>query len=177
MKKKLQGPALAKALQRVRMVIFDFDGVMTDNRVWVSQDGTEIVACNRSDGLGVGFLRKLGIPMAIVSTEQNPVVHRRAEKLKIECFAPCEDKLVQTTELLKRHGLKLEDAAFIGNDVNDLEILKRVGLPVVVQDAYQEVKRVASLVLKQKGGHGAVREFCDLLLASQSKPVRTRKTK
>lgn len=167
---KLTGASLKRALSKIRIVFFDFDGVMTDNRVWVSQDGSESVACNRSDGLGIGFVRRLGIPMFIVSTETNPVVHRRAAKLKMECFAPCDDKIGQVNAILKKHGLELKDAAFVGNDVNDLESLINVGFAAVVGDAYPEVKRVAHLVLKRNGGHGAVREFCDLLVNAQ-KPL------
>lgn len=157
---------LAK-LNATKFVAFDFDGVLTDNRVFVFEDGKEAVVCSRGDGWGIKMMREYGIPMAIISTEVNPVVTARAKKLKIPCTQSCEDKVQALESFLSALNLSLEDAAFVGNDLNDLPLLNRVGLAVAVGDAVDEVKQAADIVLSKNGGFGAVREFCDLFLKSK----------
>ncbi|MGH7489906.1 MAG: KdsC family phosphatase [bacterium] len=155
------------SLDTIELVVLDFDGVLTDNGVWVSQDGTESVRCDRSDGLGIAALGHAGIPVIVLSTETNPVVAARCQKLGIPCMQGASDKGSTLRDLLAERGLDAEHVAYIGNDVNDLGCLELVGLPVAVADAYPEVLKVATLVLSRPGGHGAVREFCDLLLAAR----------
>ena len=150
--------ALVRSLQAV---VFDFDGVFTDNRVWVFEDGREAVACDRADGIGLSRLRTLGLKMTILSTETNPVVSRRAEKLKIPCLQGVADKVAALKIYAAENRLDLKRVAFVGNDVNDLDGLRLVGLAVAPEDAYPEVKARARWILKRKGGMGAVREFCD----------------
>jgi len=164
-----------QALKNVKIVIFDFDGVFTNNQVIVSQKGDESVLCNRSDGLGLDMLRRFGIEMVIISTEKNPVVRMRADKLKIKCYYDCPDKLALLKEVLLEKKISLAKTAYVGNDINDLSCLEAVGLPVVVADAYPAVKKAAKIILKKKGGHGAVREFCEILSASQIKRSRNEK--
>lgn len=151
-------PAIVKAL------FLDFDGVMTDNRVWTDQDGREIVAANRGDGLGIQLLKKAGVPVIVISKERNPVVAARCKKLGIPYRQGIDDK----TDVLKREQAKLGVAAaetiFVGNDLNDLPVFPLVGWGVAVADAEAEVLRQADFVLSKKGGHGAVREICDLIL-------------
>lgn len=147
----------------LKLIVFDFDGVFTDNRVIVSDTGAESVICNRGDGMGLSKLRSIGMDMMVLSTEVVPIVQFRAKKLKIDCIHGCEDKLSQLKEIVQRKGISLENVAFVGNDINDLDCLKAVGFPVCVSDAYPEVKKVCSLVLERKGGDAAVREFCDLV--------------
>ncbi len=159
--------ALRRALAALRLVVFDFDGVMTDNRVLVMQDGTEGVLCNRSDGLGVGMLREAGVPMLILSKEENPVVSARARKLKLECLQGIDDKLTTLTGLLRERGIGPGEVAYVGNDINDLACMGYVGVPIAVADAYPPVLRVARLVTTRPGGHGAVREVCDWILAAR----------
>jgi YrbI family 3-deoxy-D-manno-octulosonate 8-phosphate phosphatase len=154
-------PSLTATLRALRGIAFDFDGVMTDNRVWVSEDGREMVACNRSDGLGLDRLRALGLKLIVLSKERNPVCQRRAEKLKLECENGLDDKVPRLRAFAERHGLTLDQIAYVGNDINDIPCLKVVGLPVVVADAWPEVRRQARLRLTRPGGHGAVREFSD----------------
>lgn len=158
---------MSDVLKNIRFVVFDFDGVFTDNRVIVSEDGKESVVCNRSDGLGLQMLRELGIGMCIVSTETNPVVAARARKLKLECVHGCEDKRAAMLAILKGKGVAPENTAYVGNDINDLGCLDAVGLPVAVADAYPEALARAKVVLNRKGGDGAVREFCGLLAEAQ----------
>ena len=146
----------------IRLVAFDFDGVFTDNMVYVFEDGREAVRCFRSDGIGLHKLKKLGIETVIISTEANPVVSARAHKLKIRCIQDCQDKRAVIEDLVHDQGIGLGEVAFVGNDVNDLSCLECVGLPIVVQDAHQDVVPFARYQTKNPGGRGAVREVCDL---------------
>jgi 3-deoxy-D-manno-octulosonate 8-phosphate phosphatase (KDO 8-P phosphatase) len=156
-------PELATDIKAVRLVVFDFDGVFTDNHVYVAQDGTEMVRCWRGDGLGLHALKRLGIRTAIISTETNPVVAARSRKLEIECTHGCNDKLAALDELRARYGLERSQIAFVGNDVNDRVCLEAVRLPIVVSDAHEDVLGLARYRTRAEGGRGAVREVCDLI--------------
>jgi 3-deoxy-D-manno-octulosonate 8-phosphate phosphatase (KDO 8-P phosphatase) len=149
---------LEPLLGRVRFAIFDFDGVFTDNRVWVNERGEEMLAFTRSDGLGLRRLDEVGVGYLIVSTEPNPIVGARAEKLRVDCVQGVDDKLAVLRESV---DVPLESVAYVGNDVNDADCLRAVGLPVVPADAWPEVKPLARWVLSRRGGAGCVREFCD----------------
>ena len=149
-------------ISRIRLIAFDFDGVFTDNMVYVLQDGSEAVKCYRSDGLGLQKLKSLGIESLIISTEANPVVSARARKWKMRCVQNCQDKRAVLEDTAREIGITLNEVAFVGNDINDLPCLEIVGLPIVVQDAYQEVAQIALFQTIRPGGHGAVREVCDL---------------
>ena len=155
-------------LSKIRAIAFDFDGVFTDNRVYVMQNGEEAVACDRSDGMGVSMLRDAGVPMVIISTETNPVVSVRGSKLQVEVLQGIDDKLSALRNWTSSKNLDLSEVAFIGNDINDVECLREVGLGVVVADAYQVAVEAADMGLTKNGGHGAVREFADLLLATRA---------
>ena len=149
-------------LAKIRLVAFDFDGVFTDNMVYVLEDGTEAVRCFRSDGLGLQKLKKLGIETVIISTEANPVVSTRAHKLKIRCIQNCQDKRAVLEDIAREQGISLAEVSFVGNDINDLSCLECVALPIVVQDAHRDVVPAALYQTRRPGGHGAVREICDL---------------
>jgi N-acylneuraminate cytidylyltransferase len=149
-------------------VVFDFDGVMSDNRVLVMQDGTEGAICNRSDGLGIGMLKAAGMPMLVLSKEQNPVVGARCRKLGLECHQGIDDKLTRLREILGERALAMRDVAYVGNDINDLACMREVGMPIAVADAYPQVLAVAKMVTAKAGGHGAVREVCEALLAAMA---------
>ena len=150
---------------RVGLVVFDFDGVMTDNTVGVDDRGGETVRCNRGDGWGIARLRDADVPMMILSTEENAVVAARCGKLKLPCVQGCGDKAGTLAALLAEKGIDAAEVVYVGNDVNDLDCLRMVGMPVAVADAHPEVLAACKLVLTKRGGRGAVREFCDLLLA------------
>jgi 3-deoxy-D-manno-octulosonate 8-phosphate phosphatase (KDO 8-P phosphatase) len=154
--------AFPELVRRIRLVVFDFDGVFTDNMVYVFQDGSEAVRCSRSDGLGLEKLRALGLQLAIISTETNPVVSARARKLKLRCVQGCSDKRTALDELVREMGIPFAEVAFVGNDINDLSCLTSVGLPIVVQDAHREVIPYGRYRTAAPGGRGAVREVCDL---------------
>jgi N-acylneuraminate cytidylyltransferase len=149
-------------------LILDFDGVLTDNLVWTDQRGREMVRCNRSDGLGLARLREAGIPVLVVSKEQNPVVTARCKKLNVTCIQGVDDKVAAVRDWARSRGCDLQSLVFVGNDANDVDCLRSVGLGVAVADAWPEAKRAARFVLTRRGGDGAVREICDLLLATMS---------
>lgn len=148
-------------------IVFDFDGVMTDNRVLVDQEAREAVFCNRSDGLGIGMLKARGVPMLVLSKEPNPVVAARCKKLGLECLQGVDDKAPVLAAWLAERGYNPARTIYVGNDLNDLGCLKLVGLPVAVADAYPQAKEAARLILTKPGGNGAVRELCDRVLDAQ----------
>lgn len=145
-------------------IIFDFDGVFTDNFVYVSEDGIEHVRCSRLDGLGLYRIRSLGLPMVVMSTEKNPVVRKRCSKLEIECFDGLDDKVQAAVEWSKKNNLDLSKAVFVGNDINDIPLLSSVGFPVGVADCSVEIIPYIQYQLTKRGGDGAVRELCDIVL-------------
>ena len=149
----------------LELVVFDFDGVLTDNSVSTTSDGDESVSSNRGDGWGIARMRDAGVPMAVLSTEAHPVVAARCEKLKLECHQDVSDKAAYLSKMLEDRGIDPANVAYVGNDENDLGCLRLVGLPTVVGDAHPSVVGEAKLVLTRPGGQGAVREFCDLALA------------
>jgi YrbI family 3-deoxy-D-manno-octulosonate 8-phosphate phosphatase len=152
----------------VRLVVFDFDGVFTDNRVWVNERGEEMLAFSRSDGLGLRRLDEVGVDYLIVSTEPNPIVGARAQKLGAACVQGVDDKLAVVRSESDRRGIALQDVAYVGNDVNDAECLRAVGLPIVPADVWPEVRPLARWVLERPGGAGCVREVCDALQRARS---------
>ena len=154
--------ALRSLIQQVRLVVFDFDGVFTDNAVYVSQDGAESVRCWRGDGLGLRILEQLGISLLVLSTEENPVVLHRCRKLKVRCLQACPDKVITLTQVAAEMGLAFSQVAYLGNDINDQGCLEKAGLPMVVADAHPDVIHLAKYRTQLRGGYGAVREVCDL---------------
>lgn len=162
---------LAERIRGIRLVAFDFDGVFTDNSVFVSEEGIESVRCWRGDGLGLRELERLGLSTIIISTEENVVVTTRSRKLKVRCIQGCPDKRATLDEVIQELGYTLEQVAFVGNDINDLPCLEVVGLPIVVEDAHPSVLPHALLRTQTPGGYGAVREVCDLFSSVLSRQV------
>lgn len=153
-------------LKGAELLVLDFDGVLTDNRVLVSQDGEESVVCHRGDGLGIERLKQAGIPVVAISKETNPIVSARCHKLGIPCSQNVSDKLTMLKQVAKAHNVDLSKVVYVGNDVNDMACIQAVGVGVAVADAHSEVSVAADIVLKNSGGYGAVREICDLILES-----------
>ncbi len=150
---------------RPRALALDFDGVLTDNTVIVGQDGHEAIVANRGDGMGLDLLRRAtALPIVIISTEKNPVVAARAEKLGIPAVHGVEDKLSILAGWCDDRGIDLADVVYVGNDVNDLDCLAAAGCGVVVADGHSAAMARADIVLQSAGGRGAIRELTDLLL-------------
>lgn len=154
---------LKKIINNLKIVIFDFDGVFTNNFVFINENGEESVMSNRSDGYGLKMLKEIGVDFLIISSEVNKVVEKRAEKLRIKCYSGVENKSLLLKEILEKKKISSDNAAFIGNDINDIKCMNCVGLGVAVRDAFPEVKKASNLVLKKAGGYGAVREFCEMV--------------
>jgi N-acylneuraminate cytidylyltransferase len=148
----------------VKLLVLDFDGVLTDNRVWVSQDGAEQVAAHRGDGWGIARLREHGVEAVVISSEVSPVVAARCKKLGIEAIFGTTDKASALREVLAARGLAGEQAVYVGNDVNDVPCFGIAGCALVVADAHPAAKAEADIILKAAGGFGAVREVCDMIL-------------
>lgn len=158
---------ISTALASVELIAFDFDGVFTDNTVYISQEGVESVRCWRSDGLGLAKLPKAGVKAFIISTEMNPVVSARARKLRLDCEQGVEDKAEAIARVCQAVGIGLERTMFVGNDINDIPAFRAVGVPVAVADAYPDVLPHVMLVTRKPGGLGAVREVCDLVVEAR----------
>lgn len=149
--------------EKIKLIISDFDGVMTDNRVLVDEDGKESVFVSRADGQAVHILRSLGIQLVILSSETNGVVSMRARKLGVECIQSISDKAQCLKDYCKNRNIMLRNVAYIGNDINDYEAMKLAGFKIVPQDAYKEVKQIANYITKVNGGYGVIREIASVI--------------
>lgn len=150
--------------EKISCVIFDFDGVMTDNRVFLNMDGEEFVGCSREDGMGIDILRKKGMPMLVISKEKNAVVSSRCNKLGLPCLQGVDLKIPALKGWLLDNEIDSDNCLYMGNDINDLECLEWAKFAVVPNDAHESVVNLADLVLAKKGGHGAVRQVCDYIV-------------
>jgi YrbI family 3-deoxy-D-manno-octulosonate 8-phosphate phosphatase len=146
-----------------KLIVYDFDGVMTNNMALVNQDGIEAVAVNRSDGLGIRKIKQTGCKQLVLSTEANPVVAARAKKLDLDVIYGCEDKAVTLAEYCARNGIPLELVLYVGNDINDLAVLKTTGYSVCPSDAHKDILAIVDYVTKAKGGEGVIRELSELI--------------
>jgi len=149
--------------ERIAALVLDFDGVITDNKVIVFQDGREAVRADRSDGWGIGMLKKMGLPILVLSTEPNPVVKARADKLGVPVLQGIQEKWGALQVWLAERSIDPANVVYVGNDDNDLPCMTRVGCAVAPADAYPAALQAAHLVLDHRGGRGAVREICDII--------------
>jgi len=157
MNKKLKKQELPK------IIFTDFDGCLTDDRVWVNQDGEEFVAANRKDGLAINRLKALGIRVVITSTETNKVVTARATKLGIEALQGLSDKVEAIENYILKNNLTWKDSWYVGNDVNDLEAIRKAKFSICPSDAIKAIKKEVDLKLKTKGGYGVLSELVTLI--------------
>ena len=157
MKSKLRNSKVPKIL------FTDFDGCLTDDRVWLNQEGEEFVAANRKDGLAVKRLKNLGIQVVIASTETNKVVFARGNKMGVEVLQDLADKAEAIEQYLNQNNLSWNDVWYIGNDVNDLGAIERANVSICPADAVKKVKKTVDIVLKTKGGYGVLSEIATLL--------------
>jgi len=157
---------LANKIAKIALIVYDFDGVLTDNRVLVDENGCESVVVNRSDGLAISWLRQAGIKQVIITTETNKVVVARARKLRIPVIRGVDDKRLVLLAYSRKHKINLKETIYIGNDLNDGEAMKLVGYPVCPADAAGEIRAISCLQLKTSGGAGVVRDLFRYLMLS-----------
>ena len=155
--------------KKVQGIAFDFDGVFTDNRVIVCQNGDESVICSRFDGLVLSKLKQLNIPITVISTESNVVVKKRCEKLNIPVIYDCSDKKSAFETWVNENHLNSDFVIFMGNDINDYEVMNSIPYTVAVADAVPEILNCAQFVTTKCGGAGAVREICDIIAEHKAK--------
>ena len=161
MKKKL------KNQKKPKVIFTDFDGCLTDDRVWLNQEGEEFVAANRKDGLAVNRLSSLGIKIVITSTETNKVVSARGEKLGVEVLQGLKDKVVAINQYLNQNNLSWNESWYIGNDLNDLGAIQQAQFSICPKDGVKVVKGEVDLKLKTKGGYGVLSELVTLIESSK----------
>lgn len=156
---------LDKLPETISAIIFDFDGVFTNNKVFVHEDGSESVQCSRGDGLRIGIFSSKypEVPLMVLSKERNPVVQARCTKLSLSCVQAMDDKLSFLQNWTKERNIGLDSIVYLGNDLNDIECISNVGCGVAVSDAYPEVLAVADFALNNSGGNGAVRELLEII--------------
>jgi 3-deoxy-D-manno-octulosonate 8-phosphate phosphatase (KDO 8-P phosphatase) len=164
--KKSRYATLKRKILKIKLLLTDCDGVLTDTGVYYSEGGEELKKFSIRDGMGIERLRKLvNIETGIVTGELSGSVKKRAEKLKIqELHLGAKDKVKVLNEILNRRNLKMENIAFIGDDTNDLEVIKVVGLSACPFDAIPEIKNISDYVCKNRGGNGALREFAEIII-------------
>jgi len=161
---------LLNRAQQIRLAVFDVDGVLTDGRLHFLPDGSEIKVFNSQDGLGLQMLREAGITTAIISGRGGSALEKRAKSLGIaHLYQHCHNKLAALNELCQQHQLDLKQVAHLGDDLPDLPLIRRVGLGMVVANGNAFVRGQAHAVTVARGGEGAAREFCELILHAQGK--------
>ena len=153
-------------IKSIEIIFFDFDGVFTDNHVYVNEEGIESIKSSRADGLGIARLKSFGIQTFIVSTEKNNVVEKRAKKLNIKCSHGIDNKALELEKICKNLSVDPNNTMFVGNDINDIPAFEYVGVPVGVADSFKEVHPYISFITDKEGGNGVVREICDLFYNS-----------
>lgn len=163
---EIKNPMVRRRLQRLRALVTDVDGVLTDGGMYYGPSGEALKKFNTKDGMGIALLRKAGIIVAFITGESTEIALRRAEKLKVEdVYLGAEDKCAVLEEFLAKRGLTMEEIAYIGDDVNDLPCLQRVGVAITVADGMPQLKKMAHVVTDARGGEGAVREVAEAILA------------
>ncbi len=151
-------------MKPIKLAVFDFDGVFTDDHVYVDQIGREMIMCSKFDGYGIEILRKAGVTVCVLTKERHPSVVRRCEKLKIPCIQVLDNKIAWLKLEVERLGLSPDEISYMGNDIPDIECLEYVGLAACPCNAHPKVKAVCDLITQNSGGNGAVRELCDMIL-------------
>ena len=151
-------------MPEINLLILDFDGVLTDNKVYVFEDGREAVVCHRGDGRGIRMLQFAGIEVIILSTETNAVVSARAEKLNVTCIQDCQDKASAVQSIIDARSNSGDKIMYVGNDTNDIDAMQLVGHRVAAADAHPQIRAIATIVTDSFGEQGVVRELADLLV-------------
>ena len=147
----------------IKLIVYDFDGVMTDNKVYIDQNGNEMVQVSRADGLGVSEIKKVGIKQLIISTEKNPVVSVRANKIGIPCLQGVANKKYALTDYCQKNEIEIKQVAYVGNDINDKDAMETVAFTFCPADAHETIKEISDHVFKRNGGDGVIRELLDII--------------
>lgn len=150
-------------LSNIKLFVYDFDGVMTDNTFTLDEQGKEKVALNRSDGLAVAEMKKRGYGQIILSTENSQIIKHRAKKLGIKSFIGIDDKLKTLKQYQQDQNLEFSQIAYVGNDINDFEAMSLAKVKICPNDAQNSIKKISDIILDQKGGKGVIREILFLL--------------
>jgi len=159
---------LSEIAKEVQLLLLDVDGVLTDGSIILDNEGNEFKAFNVRDGHGIKMLMMRGIKVAIITGRYSQVVERRARELGItEVYQRCHIKSVAFDDIIEKLGIKEREAAYMGDDIVDIPLFRKVGLPIAVCDAAEEIKAFSVMVTKNRGGKGAVREVCDFLLKAK----------
>jgi 3-deoxy-D-manno-octulosonate 8-phosphate phosphatase (KDO 8-P phosphatase) len=167
-KKNIPQKNLLSAAKKIKLLILDVDGVMTDGSIILDNFGNELKSFHVRDGHGIKMLMQAGIQVALITGRQSKIVERRAYELGIEdVFQKCYDKKIAYDELTQKYSLDDSEIAYVGDDIVDIPVLRKAGFPIVVADAHEEVKAFAQFITIKDGGKGAVREICDLLLKAK----------
>jgi len=159
---------LAGLFHQNHVLVTDFDGVLTDNKVHLDEDGNETVRCDRADGMGLSNLLKANKTVLVLSSEQNPVVKHRCDKIGVESIQTKKSKATILNQWCQDNQIQISDVVYVGNDINDLAAFDVVGMSLAVLDAHPTVLRRANHIIPQKGGHGAIRMVCDAMLKAGS---------
>ena len=154
---------LERRMQHIKLIVYDFDGVMTDNKVRVDENGVESVLVSRGDGYGISQIKRLGIKQGIISTERNPVVTRRAEKLNIPVIQDVQEKGEVFRRYVENQGYTMEEVMYIGNDLNDYDAIMQAGIKGAPLDAEEEILEIADWISTRRGGDGVIRELYRIL--------------
>jgi 3-deoxy-D-manno-octulosonate 8-phosphate phosphatase (KDO 8-P phosphatase) len=163
-------PSIERRASRIKLLLMDCDGVLTDGRLWLTEDGDEQKSFNTHDGLGLSLLHRGGLKSGIISGRTSKTLTRRAEELGVEFVRQGDpDKIEAFEQVLRQAGVDENEVAFVGDDLTDIPIMQRAELSVAVANAVEETRSVAHYVTRAKGGQGAVREVIELILKSQGR--------
>lgn len=165
---KLESEDIVRRARRIKLILMDCDGVLTDGRVWLAADGDDQKSFHSRDGQGIALLHRVGLKTGVISGRQSSALERRAQELQMSFLRQnTKDKLGALNGILSETGLTSIECAFIGDDLADIPVMRHVGLAVAVADAVDETRQAAHFTTKLNGGHGAVREVCEMILRAK----------
>jgi len=159
--------ALLEKFRKIKLLVLDCDGVLTDSYVYVSNDGNESCRFSHRDGKGIQLVREMGVEVVVITSQKSPYVKKRCDKMGVEYRQAITDKLGNLRDMLEDKKMCLQDVCFVGDDVSDIAVMNNVGLAIAVADAEEEVKKIAAYITERKGGEHAVREVCHLILEAR----------
>lgn len=163
-------PQLEERIKKIKLLILDIDGILTDGRIIYDNRGNELKFFDVQDGFGIVLLKRIGIDTIIMTAKKSRVVTRRARDFNVKhIYQNCFDKLATFQDILKKFRVSSDEICFVGDDLIDIPVMKRVGLAASVPNAVDETKEAAHYITKRTGGRGAVREICDLIIKTQDK--------